>query len=141
MERKRVFIDTNIPIFASGKDSPFKELSIKVLEDVAASKIFGFTSVEVLQEILYRFYEINKPEKGLVLFDEFSRIIDEILPVNFKIIHKAREILEKTSGLNTRDTVHAATIEYYGIQYIATFDKHFTNFKNIRNYIRIPEVG
>lgn len=135
MEKKRVFIDTNIPIYASGKDSPFKELSIKILEDVATGKIFGFTSVEVLQEILYRFYEINMPEKGLKLFDEFSNIVDEILPVNFKIIQKARLILEKTRGLNTRDAVHVATIEYYSIEYIATFDKHFKNFKNIRNYL------
>src|SRR4030042_1286079 len=134
MDKKRVFIDTNIPIYASGKDSPFKELAIKILEDVATGKIFGFTSVEVLQEILYRFYEINIPEKGLRLFDEFSNIVDEILPVNFKIIQNARSILEKTRGLNTRDAVHAATIEYYGIEYIATFDKHFNNFKNIRNY-------
>jgi len=138
MEKKRVFIDTNIPIYASGKDSPFKELSIKILKDIAIGKIFGFTSVEVLQEILYRFYEINIPEKGLMLFDEFSNIVDEILPVNYKIIQKAREILEKTSGLNTRDAVHVATIEYYDIEYIATFDKHFSNLKNIRNYIRIP---
>jgi hypothetical protein len=28
--------------------------------------------VEVLKEILYRFYEISIPEKGLMLFDEFS---------------------------------------------------------------------
>jgi len=135
MEKKRIFIDTNIPIYASGKDGPFKELSIKILEDAATGKIFGFTSVEVLQEILYRFYEINMPEKGLKLFDEFSNIVDEILPVNFKIIQKARLILEKTRGLNTRDAVHAATIEYYSIEYIATFDKHFNNFKNIRNYL------
>ena len=135
MEKKRVFIDTNIPIYASGKESPFKELSIKILEDIATGKIFGFTSVEVLQEILYRFYEINMPEKGLKLFDEFSNIVDEILPVNFKIIQKARLILEKTRGLNTRDAVHAATIEYYSIEYIATFDKHFNNFKNIRYYL------
>lgn len=135
MEKKRVFIDTNIPIYASGKESPFKELSIKILEDIATGKIFGFTSVEVLQEILYRFYEINIPEKGLKLFDEFSNIVDEILPVNFKIIQKARLILEKTRGLNTRDAVHVATIEYYSIEYIATFDKHFNNFKNIRNYL------
>lgn len=135
MEKKRVFIDTNIPIYASGKESPFKEMSIKILEDVATGKIFGFTSVEVLQEILYRFYEINIPEKGLKLFDEFSNIVDEILPTNFKIIQKARLILEKTRGLNTRDAVHVATIEYYSIEYIATFDKHFNNFKNIRNYL------
>ena len=76
------------------------------------------------------------PEKGLKLFDEFSNIVDEILPVNFKIIQKARLILEKTRGLNTRDAVHAATIEYYRIEYIATFDKHFNNFKNIRNYLK-----
>ena len=71
---------------------------------------------------------------GIEIFEEFSNIVDEILPINFKILENAKNILSGNSGILTRDAIHVATIEYYNIDYIATFDKHFSIFKNIRYY-------
>ena len=135
MNKDKVFIDTNIPIYAAGISHPNKESSIKILEDISLGKIYGFTSVEVLQEILYRFQSINLLEKGIEIFDEFSSIVDEVLPINFKILEKAKSIILNTPVINTRDAVHAATINYYNISYIATFDKHFKQIKGINYYI------
>ena len=65
-----------------------------------------------------------------------KKIIDEILPINFQIIKDAREILEKNIKRNiySRDAVHVATMLYYGINYIGTFDKHFEIFSNIKYF-------
>lgn len=134
MNRDKVFIDTNIPIYAAGSSHSNKERSIKILEDISSGKIYGVTSVEVLQEILYRFQAINLLEKGIEIFDEFSNIVDEILPINLNIVESAKSIMMKTPAINTRDAVHAATIIYYNISFIASFDKHFKNIENIKYY-------
>ncbi|MCE5329787.1 type II toxin-antitoxin system VapC family toxin [bacterium] len=134
MNRDKVFIDTNIPIYAAGSPHSNKEPSIKILENISNGNIYGVTSVEVLQEILYRFQAINLLEKGIEIFDEFSNIVDEVLPINFNIVESAKSIILKTPVINTRDAVHAATIIYYNISYIASFDKHFKNIENIRYY-------
>jgi len=130
----RVFIDTNIPIYAAGNEHPNKEPSIKILEKISKVQIFGVTSAEVLQEILHRYQSINMLSSGIEIFEEFSNIVDEILPINFKILETAKNILTGNPGILTRDALHAATMEHYNIDYIATFDKHFSIFKNIRYY-------
>jgi uncharacterized protein len=131
---ERVFIDTNIPMYAAGSEHPNKEPSRKILEKISKRQIFGITSVEVLQEILHRYQSISMLNSGIEILEEFSNIVDEVLQINFKIIESAKNILLGNSGILTRDAIHAATIEYYNIDYIATFDKHFELFKNIRYY-------
>lgn len=130
----RVFIDANIPMYAAGSEHPNKAPSIKILEKISMEQIFGVTSAEVLQEILHRYQSINMLSSGIEIFEEFSNIVDEVLQINFKIMENAKNILSGNSDILTRDAIHAATIEYYHIDYIATFDKHFEQFKNIRYY-------
>jgi len=131
--KTRVFVDSNIPMYAAGKEHPNKIPSIKVLELISEGKIIGMTSTEVFQEILYRYQAIELLDKGLEVFDSFSSIIDETLSVNLNIMREARNIL-KENNINVRDAVHIATMDYYGISYIASHDKHFIEFKHIRYF-------
>jgi hypothetical protein len=131
--KTRVFVDSNIPMYAACKEHPNKIPSIKVLELISEGKIIGMTSTEVLQEILYRYQAIDLLDKGLEVFDSFSSIIDEALSINLNIIREARNIL-KENNINARDAVHIATMDYYGISYIVSHDKHFKEFKHIRYF-------
>ncbi len=132
----KVFIDSNIPMYAAGNEHSNKVPSIKILESVSENKIAGVTSTEVMQEILYRYQSIGLLEKGLEVFDRFSQIVDDILPVNFNIIGGARKILGKDSfqNISPRDAIHVATMDYYGINFIATHDKYFKAFKQIKYF-------
>jgi len=131
-KKNKVFIDSNIPMYAAVKDHQNKETAVKILELVSEGEITGITSVEVLQEILYRYQAINLLKKGLDVFDNFSSIVEDILSINPNIINKARKILDGYSNIYPRDAIHVATMEYYEINYIASFDKHFKEFKHIR---------
>jgi len=134
IKKIKVFIDTNIPMYAAGQEHPNKAPSIKILESVSEGKIIGVTSTEVLQEILYRYWAIKLLKKGLKVFNEFLQIVDDVLPVNFQIMCETRDILEKNNDQNIfpRDAIHAATMNYYGINCIATHDEHFRIFKHIK---------
>jgi predicted nucleic acid-binding protein len=92
IKKVKVYIDSNIPMYAAGQEHPNKEPSIKILELVSSGKVIGVSSTEVLQEILYRYQAINILKKGLEVFDNFSKIIDDVLPVNFQIMNEARDI-------------------------------------------------
>lgn len=95
LKKNKVFIDSNIPIYAAGTKHPNKASSIKILESVSENKINGVTSTEVMQEILYRYRSIGLLDKGLEVFDNFLQVVDEILPVNFNIIKDTRNTLGK----------------------------------------------
>lgn len=129
-----IFIDTNIPIYAAGMEHHNKGKSVNLLEQVSMGKVIGLTSTEVLQEILYRYKFINLLAKGIKVFDEFTQVVDEVLSINGQIIKDARDILFKNDRVSPRDAVHVATVNYYKIDCIATFDKHFKQFKSIKYY-------
>lgn len=75
-------------------------------------------------------------EKGLGIFNSFSQIVDDILPINFNIISGARNIMGKNNfqDISPRDAIHVATMDYYGINFIVTNDKHFRVFKHIKYF-------
>ncbi len=131
--KTKVFIDSNIPMYAAGKEHPNRIPSIKVLELISEGEIIGVTSTEVFQEILYRYQAIDLLYKGLELFDSFSSIIDEAFSININIMREAKNIL-KDNNINARDAVHIATMDHYEISYIASHDRHFKKFKHIRYF-------
>jgi predicted nucleic acid-binding protein len=135
-KKNRVFIDSNIPMYASGKEHPNKKASIRILELISKGEIIGMTSTEVLQEILYRYHAINILDMGLKVFDSFYNIVDDVLSINLQIMNEAKKILGDSKNIFPRDAVHIATMDHYEISYIATFDKHFRAFRHIR-YFRL----
>ncbi len=49
-----VFIDANIPMYAAGKPSPYKDKCRDILAGIVAGSLAAVTDAEVFQEILYR---------------------------------------------------------------------------------------
>lgn len=130
----KIFIDTNIPMYAAGKDHPFKDKCYDILESIAREEIEAYTDTEVLQEILYRYFYINQRETGLEIFDLFATIMDGvILPVLHGDIMLARLLAEKdeTTMLYPRDLIHLAVMLNNGITRIITADRGFLNIPGI----------
>ena len=130
----KVFIDTNIPMYAAGKDHPFKKKCLDILDSIAREEIEAYTDTEVLQEILYRYFYINQRETGLEIFDLFATIMDgAILPVLHGDIMLARLLAEKeeTVMLYPRDLIHLAVMMNNGIKQIITVDRGFLKIPGI----------
>lgn len=130
----RVFIDTNIPMYAAGKEHPLKKSCLFILESIAKGEMEAFTDTEVLQEILYRYFNINERETGLKIFDLFATIMDgSILPVRHSDIMQARLLAEKEAAdnLSPRDLIHLAVMLNNGIKHIITADRGFAGIPGI----------
>lgn len=130
----KVFIDTNIPMYAAGKEHPLKKKCLGILESIAREEIEAYTDSEVLQEILYRYFYINQRESGFEIFDLFATIMDGvILPVLHGDIMLARLLAEKevTSNLSPRDLIHLAVMLNNDIKRIVTADRGFAAIPGI----------
>ena len=129
---KVYFIDTNIPIYASGKKHPYKEPCQKIIFDIAESKLIAFTNTEVFQEIIYRYFSINELSLGHKIFENFYSLISpNILSVNPDDILLAQALSKKYHSIKPRDLLHAATMINNNLEDILSTDKDFDKIKEI----------
>ncbi len=133
----KIFIDTNIPMYAAGKEHHLKSGCVKILDAAASGELEAFTDSEVFQEILYRYYHINQIDIGFQVFDLFSTIMNgNVLPVKYQDVNQARLLAESelAAGLSPRDLIHLAVMLNNGIDTIATTDRAFSSIDAIKVY-------
>ncbi|MEW6572178.1 MAG: type II toxin-antitoxin system VapC family toxin [Bacillota bacterium] len=129
----KVFIDTNIPMYAAGTPHPLKEPAQRVILAVADYRLDAVTDTEVFQEILYRYFFINQREKGVRVFDHFYQLmIGRILPVDADDVQKARHLADRYPTLSPRDLIHLAVMQHHQIQEIITADTAFDIVQDIQ---------
>ena len=60
-----VFIDANVPMYASGRAHPLQEPAQRAITALATGDLDGVTDAEVFQEILYRYFRaIRSPRSS-----------------------------------------------------------------------------
>ena len=121
----KVFLDSNIPMYAAGRDHQFKKPSIDILRRVANGEIDAVTDAEVFQEILHRFSAIKQLDQGLRLYDAFEKVIGDVLPVEHQDVTAARVLLEELGTITARDAIHVAIMRRHGMTTVYSYDRHF----------------
>ena len=127
----QLFIDTNIPMYWAGEDSPFKAACGRVFSAIDAGEVEAVTDCEVFQEIFHRYTAIGKPDIARMVFDTFYKAVHVVLPVAKRDVLLARE-LHESYNVKSRDLVHAAVMLNAGIADICSVDLHFDQIKGIR---------
>ena len=126
-----VFIDANVPMYAGGREHPFREPARRALASIPRD-LDGVTDVEVLQEILYRYLAVGDRRGGFAVFDGFlGALLGRVLPVDVDDLSRARAAAEEHPLLEARDLVHLAVMERHGIRQIVTADRHFDGLPGI----------
>jgi len=119
-----ILIDTNIFMYAAGRESPQRSPCQRFLEKtVAAGGAAACTDAEVLQEILHRYRSLKIPDIGFQLFDTVSQLGIPILAVNDRSLREARTLLEQYPSLSTRDGVHLGVMREHGIEEVLSYDR------------------
>ena len=126
------FIDTNILIYAQGSEHKYKTPCQLIMRMIASDEIYGATSTEVLQEILYRYTNMGKRDLGIRMVENTLSLIHEILPVEKADIILATRLLQKYAGINVRDAIHAATAFRNNFKYVLSVDRHFDKIKGLQ---------
>lgn len=127
-----IFVDANIPMYVAGRDHPFKEPSAAFLRKVARSEIEAASDVEVLQEILYRYFHTREVQQGFMVLAAFLQTIPLFHPVLLEDVLGARDLLRRYAAIEPRDAIHAAVMFRTGLDTILSYDAHFDAIAGIQ---------
>ena len=119
-------------MYVAGRDHPNREPARRFLTRVKRGEIQGCTSVEVLQEILYRYSALRRLDLARDVYDLFVQICPVILSVTLAETDRARDLMAEVEGISARDAIHAAIMLNHEIEWIASFDSGFD---------RVPGIG
>ncbi|MET0773332.1 MAG: type II toxin-antitoxin system VapC family toxin [Candidatus Limnocylindrales bacterium] len=116
-----VFVDSNIPMYVAGRDHPNRAPALRLLQRARSGTLELCTSTEVLQEILYRYTGMGRPDLADQVYELFVQQCAIVLPVTLADTDAARALLRAVDGLSVRDAVHAAVMLQNQVTEIATF--------------------
>jgi predicted nucleic acid-binding protein len=126
-----IFVDSNIPMYLVGASHVHKTDAQRLLERLVADRQRLVTDAEVLQEILHRYVAINRRDAIQPTFDTLLGIVDQVLPVDQKVVERAKQIVLGYRDLSARDAVHLAVMQQHGVEQILSFDSGFDIFPGI----------
>ncbi|MBI3186147.1 MAG: type II toxin-antitoxin system VapC family toxin [Myxococcales bacterium] len=128
-----IFLDTNVPIYAAGKEHPLKAPCAQVLSLVAEAPQAFVTDAEVLQELLHRYaHSTVWPGGRMVLEAFFTLMRDRIEAVLTEDVAHAVNLVESFPHLSARDLVHLAVMTRVGADRIVSADRAFDALEEIR---------
>lgn len=127
-----IFLDTNVFLYAAGREHPLREPCRRVLRRVEDGSLAANTNVEVVQEILYVLTRRALEEKGRRLARSVLGLFPDVLPLSALDLGAALDLLGEHPGLTPRDAIHVATMRRRGIDTLISADTHFDRVEDIR---------
>ena len=89
------------------------------------------TDSEVLQEILYRYFSIRKPDIAQAVYQAAVDLCVRVSPVQESDTARALQLLLENPSLSPRDAIHVATMEAGGIRHILSTDRDFDRVRGV----------
>lgn len=126
------FLDTNVPIYASGGVHQQKAPCLRVM-DLAARQPRAFvTDVEVLQELMHRYLSSDRWSLGREVLSMFAEVMrNRIEPVHVSDIRVASAFADDHPGIGARDLLHAAVMQRLGVERIISADRDFDRLPGV----------
>ncbi len=128
----RVFVDSNIPMYVAGKEHPLRDPARRFLARVRSGEVEACTSTEVLQEILYRYVGLKRPDLAREIYELFADLCAVVFPVTLADTDRAKDMLATQQRVGVRDAVHAAVMLNNELMQIATFDSGFDGIPGVK---------
>lgn len=135
----RVFLDTNVFLYAAGRAHPEQEACADLLRRVADGKLDATTNSEVVQEILYVLVRRGQRDDAITLARHVSALFPDLLPVTGQDMDRACDLVARYPKLPVRDAVHAATMIGSGLKQLVSVDEDFDQVREIRRVA--PEMA
>jgi len=119
-----IFVDTNVLMYAVGRDHPLRAGAQAFFEAAMDSERNDLcTSAEVLQELLHAYIPVNRwgtLDAALTLVDS---CIPSVYAVELEDVRAARVLADSYRNLGARDLIHLALCRRHSISAIKTFDR------------------
>ena len=120
------FIDANIPIYAGGREHPYKSPCNRVIAMAATHPRSFSTSSEVLQELMHRYRSSGRWSLGRRVLRSFAEVMrNRVEPVYREDVEWASNLADRYPEVSSRDLVHAAVMKRIGLDRIVSVDTDF----------------
>ena len=126
-------LDVNVPMCAAGRPHPYREPCAWVMEEVAEGRLAVAIDTETIQEILYRYGELQQWEAGEMLATSLLDLVPTVYPVSQEDVRLAVDLFRRYApqGIKARDLIHAAVMANRGLTRIISTDQHFDRIAGI----------
>lgn len=127
-----LFLDSNVFLYALGRDHPLREPCRGVLERVRVGTLEANTSAEVLQEVLYVLARRGDAGVAARVVRDLAEAFPDAIAVTRTEVVEACAVLDEHPRLASRDAVHVATLRLHGLSEIVSADRHFDTVEGLR---------
>ena len=118
-----IFIDTNVFMYAVGRDHPLREQARQFFIEASLDSERICTSAEVLQELAHAYLPVGRLSAFDSAMDLMSRAGVEVWPLEEEDVTLARRLRDQHPTLQVRDLCHLAICRRRGVREIKTFDR------------------
>jgi uncharacterized protein len=120
-----IFVDTNVVMYAVGREHPLRQPAQRFFERGLAkeSRARLCTSAEVLQELMHAYLPVQRIETLDAALDLVFGAIDEIWSVEADDVRLSRVLVGSHPSLGARDLLHLACCQRRGVKRIKTYDR------------------
>lgn len=127
------FLDVNVPMYAAGREHPYKEPCAWVMTEITEGRLEAAIDTEIVQEILYRYGAIRRWRLGVTLARNLLDLVSHVYSVDLEDIRLTVEIFQRYAdqGVMARDAIHVAVMQRNGLREIISTDAHFDLIEGI----------
>ncbi len=118
----RVYLDTNVFVYAVGGESPHREPCREVLRAVAQRRLAGETSAYALQELV-RQRQRRGDGEATKRAREAAAVCSVLHPLDWEITSSAMDLMDRHSRLGIADALHVSTAIAKGITLVISADR------------------
>jgi len=118
-----IFVDTNVVMYAVGREHPLRESAQRFFEEHFESKHRLTSSAEVLQELMHAYISVERIEtldRALTLMES---TVHEIWPIEEEDVRFARALIQRYPELGARDLLHLACCRRRNVTKLKTYDR------------------
>lgn len=128
-----VFLDANVFMYAIGAEHAYKKPCLRILSDVETGRLTAVINTEIIQEMLYRYSYIGRPDTGIQICQTILKYPIDILPVTVSDAKQAVKLFKTyhDSGIKPRDVIHIATMQNNQITHLISADKEFDRLPSV----------
>jgi uncharacterized protein len=118
-----IFIDTNVFMYAVGREHPLRSEARTFFLDSVESGVPLATSSEVLQELLHAYVPVGRLSTLDAALELATSRTHQIWSLEEEDVLTARHLVTRNPGLGARDLLHLACCTRRGVSRIKTFDR------------------
>ena len=126
----RVYLDSNVLLYAVGEESLFRQPCRHLLQHVAKGDVAGETSILTVQEVVH-----HRQRRGDIAPASHGRHVLAICSTTHSLDHSvvlaALALMDDHATLGTGDAIHAATALAHGIGAVVSADSDFDGIAGI----------